>query len=138
MSIAYTTGMKYQLKELATFSIDVDTWIFRQEIITPWVHIKPNGDVDVARGYAWNGISGYMPDFRSAIRASLIHDVFYQLIRLEYLPPEFKSIADEVFYLYMRRDNVNIAVAWTYKKGVVLFGGSSILPSNRQPTLYAP
>lgn len=65
------------------------------------------GCLYITRGYAWDGASGPAIDTTSIIRASLVHDVLYQMIAHGALPIDpWKKIADLEFHAIMEEDGV--------------------------------
>ena len=64
------------------------------DIETDFISLSKDGILLIKKGYAWDGPSGPAFDTKSFMRASLIHDVLYQLIRLEKLSKEDRLIAD--------------------------------------------
>jgi hypothetical protein len=62
---------------------------------TKWYSLR-NGVLTVAAGYAWDGPSGPTLDTPATMRASLEHDVFYQMIRAGDLPPETRALGDAI------------------------------------------
>ena len=64
---------------------------------TPFIELT-GGRIIIKKGYAWDGASGPTIDTKSSMRASLVHDALYQLIRLKLLPFSYKAIADKNFY----------------------------------------
>ena len=59
-----------------------------------WVHLTGDGRLTIQRGYCWDGASGPTFDTPSTMRASLVHDALYQLLREGKLPPWFRKKAD--------------------------------------------
>ena len=58
-------------------------------------------------GYRWDGCSGPTVDTPTNMRAGLVHDSLYQLMRLGVLPQSARVIADREFLLIMREDGMN-------------------------------
>ena len=81
---------KYQLLE----SWFTDTEMKGFDIITPMFNLFESGRLHVLRGYAWDGPSGPTIDTKSFMRASVVHDVFYQCHREGILPPSRRKLAD--------------------------------------------
>jgi len=72
--------------------------------------------------YAWDDASGPTWDTDSTLRASLIHDACYQLIRLGVLSRSAKSAVDRWFHDLLLEDGMNRLRAWYWLKGVQWFG----------------
>jgi hypothetical protein len=82
-----------------------------------------NGDLWIASGYAWDGASGPALDTVSILRASLVHDVIYQLIaekRIPYVP--WKDFADKEFKKLTGEDNMGRMRRWYTHLAVKMFG----------------
>ena len=58
-------------------------------------------------GYRWDGCSGPTVDTPTNMRAGLVHDSLYQLMRLGVLPQSARVVADREFLLIMREDGMN-------------------------------
>lgn len=132
--IFYKAGYKYQLQ--ADYIIDIG--ILGYDLGNQFCKLLSNGTLKIFCGYAWDGPSGPTIDTKNFIRASLIHDVLYQLMRECGLPHKFRSAVDDLLYAICREDGMNW---WRAKKVlavVKLFGDSSIEPKNAKPVLGAP
>ena len=86
--------------------------------ISTYATLYPSGKIAVNSGYRWDGASGPTWDTVSTMRASLEHDVFYQMMRLELLPQEFAPIADVRFRNVLVEDGCSRLRAWYYYHGV--------------------
>jgi len=65
------------------------------ECVTPFIRLDKDGVLYVSKDYAWDGPSGPTVDTKSSLAASLVHDVFYQLMRLGLLPRSCRAEADK-------------------------------------------
>ena len=80
--IRYRGDYKYQLAS----DYELGTLIFPAEsIVTDYIELRVDGKLTVKKSYAWDGPSGPVLDTKENLRASLVHDVRYQLMRLEKL-----------------------------------------------------
>lgn len=134
--IEYRSGYKYQL-------------VTDYRIQTP---IKPNKDVDahfitlskkglltVKRGYAWDGTSGPVIDTHENLRASLVHDALYQLMRRRKISyKKYRDKADRLFMKICRQDGLSAFTARLYYEVLKRFGLSSADPKNVRRIKYAP
>ena len=98
--IEYKRGYKYQLAE--TYSVDV--FIAAKG---KWSNLylrldKTNGILQIERGYAWDGPSGPTVDTKTFMRASLVHDALYQMIRLGVLDKSLREHADKLMRVHCR------------------------------------
>ena len=118
--IRYRGGYKYQLH------VDYEHTIPKHpatNIVLPFLTFEANGNLIIRKGYAWDGASG-VPDFDSFMRASLVHDALYQLIRFEKIDRnEFKPVADRLMLNMCKEDGMFYPWALIMYFGVVLFGG---------------
>lgn len=134
-NIAYREGYKYQLAETYRGTVPICP---PAPIRTEWLSLTPTGLLVIRRGYAWDGPSGPTWDTKTGMRGSLIHDALYQLLRQELLPPQFRAVADRVFYDTLREDGMWWARARYWWRGVRLGGGPSADPDNVRRIIYAP
>lgn len=90
--IKYKEGYKYQLYETYAVKTGIEGFSCK----TDFLHLFSDGTLVIYKGYAWDGATG-VPDFKFMLRASLVHDALYQLIRLGLLPTCMKKKADVLF-----------------------------------------
>jgi len=72
----------------------------------------------IERGYCWDGPSGPTWDSANALRASLVHDVFYQLIRQGIIPMKERKPIDDLFRKLLLDSGMSRFRAWYYWKAV--------------------
>lgn len=94
--------IKYIKKKVYKFSLSngviYQTDIFPDEIISGrYWSLLPNGELHLAAGYSWDGISGPMPTFKCLISSSLLHDALYQIIREGHILRSNRIKADKMF-----------------------------------------
>lgn len=97
--------------------------------------------LSVYPGYAWDGASGPTIDTPAAIRASLVHDVLYQLIEIHALPWELRTQADKEFRAILLADGMSPWRVRYWYWSVHLFGGQAIRRSRRRrshPPILSP
>ena len=99
--ISYKSGYKFKL--VYTSYIRTSIRPVKGLAVNNWVYLAEDGTVTINDGYAWDGASGAI-DTKSIMRASLVHDALYQMIR-EGLPIVRKE-ADKEFYRIMREDGM--------------------------------
>ena len=80
--LAYTEGWKYRTERPYTISPPLRGW----SVATDWAQLLADGTLVVPRGYCWDGASGPTLDTKATMVASLVHDVFYQMMREGLLP----------------------------------------------------
>ena len=116
----YRKGYKYQLVEKYTAAV---SGFLRGTDIRANSHIWIDADrLVMGEGYAWDGPSGPVRDRRKLMRASLVHDALYQLIREGLLPTSARDKADRLFQAMCVDDGVSRPVAWAYYKALRVFG----------------
>ena len=76
--IQYKAGYKYQLTKDHTEQLALKP---ERLILTGYLKLTPNGVLTIRAGYAWDGPSGPAIDTPNFMRASLVHDALYQLMR---------------------------------------------------------
>lgn len=122
----YRKGYKYQLAE----AFLGQTIIYHQDIRTGFIHLMEDGRVWIAGGYAWDGPSGPTVDTDNFLIGSLVHDVLYQLIRMEELPVTCRKFADQTLYnLCVEAGMSRLRAKYTYW-AVRKFGGDSAVPGD--------
>ena len=133
--IHYKGGYKYQL----------DQDYFDRVFIKPSVHIEcgyivlsTNGALMIERGYAWDGPSGLTFDTKSSMRASLVHDALYELIRNGFLSEEDREAADYELYERCIEDRMWKFRARAWLKAVRIGAGSAADPQNKKKVREAP
>ena len=75
--IRYRSGYRYQLQ--ADYSVFIG--LLGYKIRTDFITLTESGWLTIKRGYAWDGATGLPSTPKSLMRASLVHDALYQLIR---------------------------------------------------------
>ena len=87
-------GWKYELLETETLNINT---VIGHDIETEYINYYfATGRLFVEPRYAWDGASGPTWDDKTNMRASLIHDALYQLIREGHLDIKWRKRADEL------------------------------------------
>lgn len=151
--IRYRAGYKYVLAE--TYS--VPTALRPERAGKTWlVDIHESGILVVRAGFAWDGPSGPALDTRSMMRASLIHDALYYLMRQgaldrrrwrEAADKEFRRAYDEDVKVLASRDYPGFGLLrrtigrlrknWTF--GAVRLGAyRSATPQGERQIIEAP
>jgi hypothetical protein len=99
--IEYQSGYKYQVRK----KYIVQVGIFPdKDIITPFLKLRTNGNLEIELGYAWDGASGPTWDDKTNMRGSLVHDALYQLMREGVLPLTYRAKADDLLSEIMIED----------------------------------
>lgn len=120
---------KYQLVEAFTYDIGFEG----HDIDHPYLKLDGEGKLTIAKYYAWDGASGPTIDTLNSMRASLVHDALYQLLRLELLPQELVKPADQLFRRMLRQDGMSAFRAWYWYRGLRLANGAAARPGTDPP-----
>jgi len=128
---------KYQLAE----DYSVETGIIPPNGVgvgNHFVTLSGTGRLTLRADYACDGPSGPTLDTKDFMRGAFGHDGGYQLIRLGYLPPEYRILFDKE----LDRVNQEDGMGWFRRQyvyaGVRLGGGASIEPRDDDKILEAP
>ena len=132
--ISYREGFKYQLAE--TYTIKVD--ILGYEIYEEFIILTKDGLLSILSGYAWDGASGPTLDTPDTMRGSVVHDVLYQLMRLELIPESYREYADDLLKEICMEDGMPEFRADYLHFGVSTFAGSAASPEQRKKIITAP
>jgi hypothetical protein len=132
--IKYQKGYKYQLAQ----DYHYKSTLIGFSIETAFIRLTNDGIITAKKGYAWDGASGPTIDTKDCLRASLIHDIGYQLMRESKLSTACRPYFDKIFYLILIEDGMNRIRAWIWYKAVSTFAGTKVLAENDRPILEAP
>ena len=138
MPISYQEGFRYVLRE--PYSLDLSAYGFRPiihaESGNAWVSIDEHSVLRVAETYAWDGDSGPARTTRASLRASLVHDALYQLIRIGALRPTEKHLADQVYRDILLANGMWAPRTWWRGLALRVFGANAL--THERPVLTAP
>ncbi len=96
--------------------------------------ISPEGVLRIRPGYAWDGPSGPTIDTGNFMRASLVHDALYQLMRDEKIGQDQRPLADEILRDICLEAGMSRIRAWWVFKAVRIGAAKSAKPN----TITAP
>ncbi len=134
--ITYRSDYKYQLAEGYVINISIKP---KSNIESEFINLDINGKLKVKKGYAWDGPSGPVKDTKKNMRASLVHDALYQLMRNEQLSSRtHRKAADQKFKDICKADGVSNSKASTYYKALRKFGKPAASPKNKKKVVRAP
>jgi len=133
--IYYKSGFKYQLAGRYAHILIVNPKV---EISTEFINLSIEGTLRIKSGYAWDGASGPTIDTKSSMRASLVHDALYQLLRLGLLPNPYRTHADREFYFLCRKDGMSWLRAKIWYAGVRYGAKSAASPQHIKKPKVAP
>ncbi|MDD5338435.1 MAG: DUF1353 domain-containing protein [Dehalococcoidales bacterium] len=124
-------GWKYQL--LDDYKIYVEIYP-KTDIVNAYLHLTTGGQLTINAGYAWDGASGPTFDTPCTMRASLIHDVLYQMMRLGAISLSYRKYADTLLRDICIQDGMNKVRACLWYWAVRLFAGKAARPGiQREP-----
>lgn len=133
--IEYRSGYKHQLADDYKISINIKP---KADIDTQFIVLDQQGSLTVKSGYAWDGTSGIRDTDRN-LRASLVHDALYQLMRRKKLTiSASKDKADRLFQKMCVEDGVPKTVAKVYYYTLKNLGKPSADPKNAKEIRRAP
>ena len=134
--IRYKSKYKYQLVEKYEMRIPITP---RNDMVTEYINLDTAGNLTVKRSYAWDGPSGPVKDTPKNMRASLVHDALYQLMRMEKLSArKDRKTADQLFKDMCKKDGVSSRRASIYYWGLRKFGKPAASPENKRKVHRAP
>lgn len=134
--IKYRADYKYQLAD--DYIIDISI-LPKNDIDTDYIALCTRGRLLIKAGYAWDGPSGPVIDTEENMRASIVHDALYQLMRNEYLSSRsHRRAADQIFKDICRQDGVSKYRASAYYKALRKFGRPAASPQNKKRVHKAP
>lgn len=134
--IRYRADYKYQLANDYSISISIKP---KSDIDTDFIGLDTDGNLLVKKGYAWDGPSGPVIDTDENMRASLVHDALYQLMRHEHLAARtHRKAADQLFKDICKEDGVSNYWASAYYKALRRFGKPAASPQNKKIIHRAP
>lgn len=133
--ILYSEGWKYRLE--AQYE-DVIPLRPPESIKTDYVVLLHNGYFVIRKGFAWDGPSGPAIDTATFMRASMVHDSLYGLLRSGLLPAMFKDQADVLLRVMCIEDGMNPIRAWWVYTAVKTFAKRATTPEGESPILTAP
>jgi len=118
--IQYVKLNKYKYRLIEDY--DIQTIIKDVDVLTNYLHLRKSGLLTVFKGYAWDGPSGPTVDTKNFMRASLVHDVLYQLLRSGELEQKYKGYVDTLMRKINIEDGMSKFRAWYTYLAVNKFG----------------
>lgn len=130
MQITYRKLYRYKYKLTEDFTYQTE--ILGCNIEHPYIQLTIEGVLTVVEGYSWDGPSGPTIDTLSFMRASLVHDALYQLLREGLLPPEKRKDADLLLKQICIADGMSKIRATYLHLGVKLFAKRAATPGKER------
>lgn len=118
--IKYKNGYKYKVEEDFT----VMTRVIGYKVSHEYYELNRNGELKIKRNFCWNG-ANFVPDIKTVMKASCVHDCLYQMIRLNLIPDSQRNEADETFKEVCLSSGMNSLLANGFYKGLRIFGSNS-------------
>lgn len=127
--------MKLRLRKLKGYKYDVDTPYYERDtdlprqfkFSHPYFSLEA-GRVRAEKHYAYDGASGPTWDDKTNRKASLIHDICYQAMRLSLLGRGHRKAIDQTFRRHCIEDGMSKFRAWYYYNAVRIFGARTCKP----------
>lgn len=133
-TIKYRKGYKYQLDEAYIVKTDVLGF----SIDTEFIGLDSLGFLVIKRGYAWDGASGPTVDTDDTFRGSLVHDVFYQLMREKFIPLTWRKHADDILRTMLVEDGMWKLRALLWHDALFVVGEPAADPKHDKKVYTAP
>ncbi len=127
--IYYKKRIRYKYTLHAPYQYE--TGIKDVYFVNDYLNLDLNGRLTIAKKFAWDGPSGPVIDTRNFMRASLVHDALYQILRES---PDmkdrdgFRKKADKILRSICRDEDMSgLRSTWVYY-AVRLFGRGRARP----------
>jgi hypothetical protein len=137
MAIRYSRIPRWKYRTAAEYRVDVGFFKTKAERGNDYVWLGL-GTLTIAKGYAWDGPSGPTVDTKNWMRASLVHDALYQLMREGFIDLTLRAKTDDLMYAHLREDGMSRPRARTAYYGVRIFGEKHARPRPAPKVLIAP
>ena len=132
----YRAGYRYQLSENEYYQSDIMPVPVLAD--TDFLALDGEGLLTIRAGYCWDGASGPVIHTPENMRASLIHDAYYQLIRLGLVHFAYRAAADRVYRRVCIEDGMSLARAESHYIALRVFGARFALAESGPVVLTAP
>jgi len=128
--ICYRELKAYKYQVMKEYSIQIDIKPGK-DLSFKYMSLTSGGLLTIKEGYAWDGPSGPTVDTPDFMRGSLVHDVLYQLMRMNALDYKiYRKRADEILRELCLKDGMSTFRAWYVYQAVQWFGESFALPNS--------
>ncbi len=134
--IRYKSDYKHQLADPYQITVSIQP---REAIKTDYIDLDTSGNLTIRKSYAWDGPSGPVVDTVQNMRASLVHDALYQLMRNNKISSRtHRKTADQLFRDMCKQDGVPSHTANLYYQALRKFGKPAAATENKKKTHRAP
>lgn len=136
MKLKYTAEhYKYQVSERFVALTSIYP---ANEVEDEFILLGQSGSLVIRSGYAWDGASGPTVDTTNSMRAGLVHDALYQLMREGKLGQSWRGAVDKEFYRLLREDGMSWLRASLWYRAVRRLAKPFAQPDHRRKTHTAP
>jgi len=136
--IKYKKGYKYQLDKYFSIQTEIFPEIIFVVGAETFLSLDQQGLLRISAGYAWDGPSGPTFDTDNFMRASLVHDALYQLMRQRLISRDNRLACDRLLQKMCIEDGMSwIRAQWVFA-GVHWFADRSSDPLRAKKVLMAP
>ena len=129
-------GYKYQVAP-TYFCVNIEPFVKKKErailnfdVVTDWMILKC-GFMILKYGFACDGPSGPTVDSDNFMIGAHVHDGYYKLMRMEFIPAKYRKIIDKILYRMNRAAGMNLFRANYIYVNVRAFSGFAIKPKNK-------
>ena len=122
-------GYKYQLMDPYVIQTKVCP---DDAVVHDFFELSEAGELLIKKGYCWDGPSGPTIDTPDFMRGSLVHDVFYQMIREQLIPGWCRKYADALLKEICIEDGMSRARAWYVYWSVRKFAAFAAKPKEQE------
>jgi len=133
--ILYRKNLGYQL--MRDFAIKTNIKRIKK-VKHEFIDLNSEGLILIKSGYAWDGPSGPTLDTHTFMRGSLVHDAFYELIRLGFVDKKDRKKADKLLREMCITDGMTKFRAWYVYNSLRFAGGLSVRSSSNDDILVSP
>lgn len=119
---------KHQLVE----DFRIQTFIKDAWASSPFIDLDAHGMLTIKSGYLWDGASGPTIDTANCMRAALVHDALYELMRRGVLEQAYRDDADRLFRDILTLDGMRPARAAIWYGSVRACAGWAAKPGTQK------
>ena len=131
MTLTYKKRFKYKYKLSTEFKYEFDNkpFLHHNHMLNNNYLSISGGALAIRKGYCWDGASGPTIDTKNVMKASLVHDALYQLLREGTLIKSARKKADNIFREICLEQGMSRFRAWYLYTGLRMFGARAAKPS---------
>ena len=133
--IFYKNKYKYQLVHAYSTNVGIHPL---QDVHFGFIELSASGRLTIHKGYAWDGATGLAFDTANFMRASLVHDALYELMRNEKLDRDWQKEADFQLKRIGLEDGMSAIRVWIHCTTLRWWGRYFTSPAKKKPVITAP